>query len=61
MDVRNAAVGQFYSFTGADHSEEGFSKYKEKVTTMFGVFKVGDGYLLGEKVCAADFHLAEMV
>jgi len=62
MDVRNAAIGQFYSFTGKpDHSEEGFRKYGEKITTMFGVFKVGDGYLLGEKVCAADFHLAEMV
>jgi len=58
MDVRNAAVGHFY---GGDHSEEGQKKYKEKITKCFGVFKVGGGYLLGEKVCAADFHLAELV
>jgi len=62
MDVRNRAVGFFY---GGDHSPEGTEKYKTGMKKMMNVCKnvleASGQFLLGEKVCAADFHLAELI
>jgi len=59
QDLRNGAVRQFYG--GGD-----VGQYCERVKTSFEKFKEqlakSDGpYLMGEKICGADFHLAEMV
>lgn len=62
MDIRNYAVRFFY---GGDHSPEGLEKYKtgikERFTACYNVLKENGTYLLGDKLCAADFHLAELV
>jgi len=56
MDIRNPAVGLFYGGAGE-------ASYVADATGRFAKLSavLKDGWLMGDKLCAADFHLAEMV
>lgn len=68
QNIRNKAVGFFYGFGGAaayDGDDGAITKqYVKDIRAMFKPFnKILDGkkYLLGNDICSADFHLAEMI
>lgn len=59
MDLRNGAVRLFYGTY-----DTGLEKYVESVKSTLRRFHGALGeniYLLGNKLCGADFHLAEMI
>lgn len=65
QDLRNKAVGQFYGTYDGDKSENGQTgAYIKTATGYFEKFSKilqGKKYLLGDKMCSADFHLCEMI
>jgi len=63
--LRNKAVGQFYgTWDGVKEEGGATAKYIQTATGFFTKFSKilkGKKYLMGDKLCSADFHLCEMI